>query len=109
MVGSTNFETRQVLKKGISLSCCSKDESRSLGVGGRTLASNHPVRLELRALVVSDKGKGGGKPSGRYCGDAYAEQVEAREKLKRKHARRESHVRFCERLRGSSLGLLDPG
>jgi len=26
---------------------------------------------------VSDKGKGGGKPSGRYCGDACAEPVEA--------------------------------
>ena len=43
-----------VMKKGVSLSNCIKDERRSLGFDDQTLEPNHPMRLSLRALVVSD-------------------------------------------------------
>ena len=46
------------MKEGESLSCCVKDESRSLGFGFQKLESNHPMRHLLRAFVVSDEGKG---------------------------------------------------
>jgi hypothetical protein len=57
------------MKKSESFSCCIKDGSRSSGFGDQTLESNHPVRQALKACVVSDSGKGGGNPSGAYCGD----------------------------------------
>jgi len=47
-----------VMKRGVSLSCCIKDESRSLGFGDQKLESNRPMRHSLRVFVVSDKGKG---------------------------------------------------
>ena len=47
-----------VIKKGVSLSCCIKDESRSLGFGDQELEPNRPMRHSLRVFVVSDKGKG---------------------------------------------------
>jgi hypothetical protein len=46
------------MKEGESLSCCVKDESRSLDFGYQKLGSNHPMRHLLRAFVVSDAGKG---------------------------------------------------
>ena len=46
------------MKEGESLSCCVKDESRSLGFGFQKLELNHPMRHLLRAFVVSDEGKG---------------------------------------------------
>lgn len=49
--GITKKETK-------SLSCCIKDESRSLGFGDPKLESNRPMRHSLRVFVVSDKGKG---------------------------------------------------
>ena len=45
------------MKKGESLSCCIKDESRPLGFGDQKLEPNHPMRLLLRAVVVSDREK----------------------------------------------------
>lgn len=45
------------MKKGASLSCCIKDESRSLGLGNQILGSNYPMRHRLRAVVVSDREK----------------------------------------------------
>ena len=58
-----------VMKKGESLSCCIKDESRPLGFGGQKLEPNHPMRLLKRAVVVSDPGKGHQEWSGTYYGD----------------------------------------
>ena len=55
-----------VMKKGESLSCCIKDESRSLGFGDQKLEPNRPLRLLLRAKVVSEKGKGSQELSGVY-------------------------------------------
>ena len=46
-----------------------KDERRSLGFGNPMLESNRPVRLSLKASVVSDVGKGSAKLSGVYDGD----------------------------------------
>ena len=47
-----------VMKKGESLSCCIKDERRPLSFGDQKSELNHPMRLLLRAMVVSDQGKG---------------------------------------------------
>jgi len=58
-----------VMKKGESLSCCIKDESRPLGFGGQKLEPNYPMRLLKRAVVVSDPGKGHREWSGTYYGD----------------------------------------
>jgi hypothetical protein len=57
------------MKKGLGLSCCIKDESRSLDFGDQKLESNHSMRPVLKVQVVSDRGKGGYKPSGEYWGD----------------------------------------
>ena len=43
-----------VMKRGVSLSRCIKDESRSLGFGDQKLEPNRPMRHLLRAPVVSD-------------------------------------------------------
>ncbi|MCX7101685.1 MAG: hypothetical protein NTX38_09410 [Methylobacter sp.] len=52
------------MKKGLGLSCCIKD----LDFGDK-LESNHSMRPVLKVQVVSDRGKGGYKPSGEYWGD----------------------------------------
>ena len=46
-----------VMKRGESLSNCIKDERRPFGFDDQTLESNRPMRLSLRALVVSDRVK----------------------------------------------------
>lgn len=51
------------------LSRCIKDERRSLGFDNPMLEPNRPVRLSLKASVVSDVGKGSTKLSGVYDGD----------------------------------------
>ncbi|MCW7549960.1 hypothetical protein OO184_18970 [Photorhabdus sp. APURE] len=38
--------------------CCTRDEGRPLGVGVQAQASNHPLLLRLRDVVVSEMGKG---------------------------------------------------
>ncbi len=53
------------MKKGLGLSCCIKD----LDFGDQKLESNHSMRPVLKVQVVSDRGKGGYKPSGEYWGD----------------------------------------
>ena len=58
VVGSWSPLRSCVMKKGASLSCCIKDESRSLGFGDQKPESNRPMRHSLRVFVVSDKGKG---------------------------------------------------
>ena len=48
-----------------SLRCCTEDGSRPPEVGLQELASNHPVLLRSKGVVVSDCGKGIVKMSGR--------------------------------------------
>ena len=55
-----------VMKESESFSCCSKDESRSLGFGDQKLEPNHHMRHSLRAIVVSDKEKTVQELSGTY-------------------------------------------
>ncbi|PSF07582.1 hypothetical protein C7H09_09515 [Marinobacter fuscus] len=55
-----------VMTKDFSLSCCTQDEGRPLGLGDQTPGSNRPVRLALRVRVVSDMGKGRQERSGTY-------------------------------------------
>jgi hypothetical protein len=57
------------MKKGASLLCCIKDESRPLDFGDQPLESNHPVRHRSKAFVVSDREKAAIEPSGAYSGD----------------------------------------
>ena len=42
----------------LKLSCCTRDEGRSLGVGMQVQAPNRPELLWSRAMVVSVVGKG---------------------------------------------------
>ena len=58
-----------VMKNVVRHPCCTKDESRSLGFGDQKLESNCPMRLLLKAMVVSDLGKGRLERSGEYYGD----------------------------------------
>jgi hypothetical protein len=42
--------------------CCGEDEGRPLGVAFQEEASNHPLLLRLRDVVVSERGKGAAGP-----------------------------------------------
>ena len=66
-----------VMTKDASLSCCIKDEGRPLGFGNQILESNYPMRLELRALVVSDREKAD------VIGQVCSEEMNANEPLMR--------------------------
>jgi hypothetical protein len=47
-----------VTNVGVSLWCCTEDGSRPPGVGFQEQASNHPMLLRPKGVVVSDRGKG---------------------------------------------------
>ena len=42
--------------------CCMRDEGGPLGAGVQAQASNHPLLLRLRGVVVSELGKGRVRP-----------------------------------------------
>jgi hypothetical protein len=50
-----------VTNAGVSQRCCIKDGRRPPGVGLQELASNRPVLLRSKGVVVSDCGKGADK------------------------------------------------
>ena len=56
-----------VTNASASLRCCTKDGSRPPEVGLQEQASNRPVLLRSKGVVVSDRGKGIGRTvSGEY-------------------------------------------